>query len=376
MHMQQRLNGYGSTANYIKRIVKHAVGIFLFSLLMYVIGKGLDYLLVDDTNSYTRIMMHEFYNQDNIDILFLGSSHCYRSFDTSITDVEFGANTFNAGSSRQHLDASYALLVEANREYELSEVYVELYYFMLQDDTHETRTEMTSTYIISDYMKPSINRIRFILQAGGKEHWVNGFVQAKRNGNKIFVPGYVSDLVKRKHNDSYKCYEYVDSSDGYYSGKGFVASTQELSVEDTDFTSDITPIAANAISEDSKKSIIDIISYCQRENISLTFVSAPMPDAMLVNVGDYDVYIRQVREFLAPYRIDYYDFNLCKEGYYSGQNDFYKDKDHLNLKGAQAFSKVFSSFFTGRLDEEELFYHSYSEKIGHGASFVDEKAWE
>ena len=44
-----------------------------------------NYLLMDDSQSYTRLTMHELYERadagEEIDTLFLGSSHCYRAYD-------------------------------------------------------------------------------------------------------------------------------------------------------------------------------------------------------------------------------------------------------------------------------------------------------
>ena len=38
------------------------------------------------------------------------------------------------------------------------------------------------------------------------------------------------------------------------------------------------------------------------------------------------------------------------------------DGHHLNAKGAQKFSTLFSEFFGGKISEEDLFYNSYEEK--------------
>lgn len=35
---------------------------------------------------------------------------------------------------------------------------------------------------------------------------------------------------------------------------------------------------------------------------------------------------------------------------------------HLNKKGAEKFSVIFSQFFIGEIDKEELFYKSINEK--------------
>ena len=52
--------------------------------------KALRYCLNDDRSSYTRITMHEFYDQENIDTVFIGASHCYRAFVPSIFNERAG----------------------------------------------------------------------------------------------------------------------------------------------------------------------------------------------------------------------------------------------------------------------------------------------
>ena len=60
------------------------------------------FLLVDDIHSYSRVMLQELYaDAGNIDTLFLGSSHCYRSVDPAQVDAALGTHSFNAGSSQQ-----------------------------------------------------------------------------------------------------------------------------------------------------------------------------------------------------------------------------------------------------------------------------------
>ena len=75
----------------------------------------------------------------------------------------------------------------------------------------------------------------------------------------------------------------------------------------------------------------------------------------------YDEYIEQINELLEPYDVDFYDFNLCKKEFFFDDTCF-MDDHHLNKKGAEKFSVIFSQFFTGEIDKEELFYQSINEK--------------
>ena len=85
-----------------------------FLLLTALVLTAARFLLVDDVHSYSRVMLQELYGQaGQIDTLFLGSSHCYRSVDPSVVDETLGTHSFNAGSSQQLPDGSYTMLREA-----------------------------------------------------------------------------------------------------------------------------------------------------------------------------------------------------------------------------------------------------------------------
>ena len=101
----------------------------LFMLLTAALLAAADFLLVDDVHSYSRVMLQELYaDAGNIDTLFLGSSHCYRSVDPAQVDAALGTHSFNAGSSQQLPDGSYYMLKEAAAQNPLKIVYLEMFY--------------------------------------------------------------------------------------------------------------------------------------------------------------------------------------------------------------------------------------------------------
>lgn len=345
----------------------------LFSIMLYASNYFFEYILVSDISSYTRVMFHELYSQEeNIDILFLGSSHCYRSLNTQITDNIFKGNTFNGGTSSQGLDGSYTILVEAGKRNDLEKVYVELYY-ELADEVYAERSGMTATYIISDYLRPSMNKTRFLLEASKSDYWINGFFKARRNWRKLFEKEYIHNLLLQKHSQSYRSYDYPGNStidEEYYAGKGYVASN--LVIKKNGFCSNIDEksIPEKIFSEDNLRSLKRIILYCKKHDIELVFFSAPMSDYKLIDVGNYDFYIEQVNEILKEYGVVYYDFNLCRPDYFSYASEMFKDSGHLNFEGGSNFSIIFSEFFMGRISEEKLFYSSYYDKIMNQSSSI------
>lgn len=347
------------TSNF-KRI-KAIASVVVFCILVGVIGHGFNYVLVNDNDRYTRIMMNEFYNQDNIDVLFLGSSHCYFSLNPSVTDKIFEKNTFNAGTSGQFFDGSYALLKEADKLYDLEEVYFEVYYKMAVDHDRSTRTEHTHTYIISDYIKNPIRRFLYICSASKKEYWINGWFPARRYWSSIFDGERIKTVIGNKKQLAYKNFEYIKTEKDEYSGKGFVSS----SINNTPFYSETytEPVDEEAILEGNKKDLENIINYCNKHNIKLTLFASPMPEFRVYNIGNYDHYIDTVKGIAQENGVKYYDFNLCKEEYFPNDEKLFMDKHHLNKWGAEKFSKLFSEFFTGQIREEDLFYNSFDEKM-------------
>lgn len=362
----------------MKTIVKRVICVLLFCSLLVGTGKLLRYLLVDDTSSYTRVTFHEMYEQDNIDTLFVGSSHCYRSFIPEILDEKLECNTFNGGTSAQNLDGSYMIIKEAAKYNDIDHVYLEMY-FNVSRAVYKNRSELTQTYIIADYMRPSFDKLCYLLNASSKEYYSNSFILARRNWTRFFDSDAVKDLLIRKNSDIYKNYkyDYITRENEWYGGKGYVANNEVI--EGDGYFTECEPgdSSLGDVSRDWIDSLEDIISFCRKNNIALTLVTAPMSNYQLLSHGDYDKYINTVENVIAGTDIRYYDFNLCKEAYIPNTSALFKDGSHLNCYGAELFSNLFADFVNGNIAEEELFWNSYAEKLSHleptvfGVSYYD-----
>ncbi|MGN1151814.1 MAG: hypothetical protein ACI4SN_06615 [Lachnospiraceae bacterium] len=346
-----------------KKNIQYIGLLILFIFLFSVVNRMLSFVSLDDATSYTRVMMHELYHQDdNIDVLFLGSSHCYRALNPEVTDTIFCANTFNAGTSSQYLDGSYALLVEAGKRNHLDKVYVEMY-FAQQNKVYNDRTEMRSTYIISDYMRPSINRYNYLIHASNKKYWMNSFSPAIRNRENWMNIEYLRDALRWKNQSDYKNYVYPKEDDQEYKEKGFVANYSRMTDNEYSMQGGLCGIPSDQFTDDDRKSIRNIVEYCEKHQIELTFFSVVMPEYLLSIVGNYDEYITQMQGIAESYGVKYYDFNLVREEYFLDDCAYFSDANHLNVYGAEKFSRLFAEFFSGQLSEEDVFYSSYCEKM-------------
>lgn len=338
---------------------------FLFLLLLFGVNRLMHYLVCDDSTSYTRLAFHEMHTQEeNIDILFLGSSHCFRSVDTAVMDELFAANTFNGGSALQSWDGSYAILREAGRNNDLQRVYVEMYYD-IAGEVYQEREGLTSVYIISDYLSPSLNKVQYLTEACAPDYWIEGFFPARRYWSKLFSKEHVMQVIANKRTDVYKNYEYWGDpaeEEQYYAQKGYIANRE--AVEDYGFCTkdEWERIPGDIFSEDDKRSVRRIVEYCRKHDIELAFFSVPMPYYNMLAVGNYGSYIEQMNSLLEGSGAPYYDFNLCREAYFSYDCSLFMDADHLNSAGAEQFDELFAQLMLGQLEEEEVFYDTYEEK--------------
>lgn len=349
----------------MKKLYKRTVYITAFVICFITLGKIWNYLLVDDTNSYTRIMMHELYEAENIDAIFVGSSHVYRSLIPTITDEELNCVTFNAGSSSQQMDGSFALIKEAAKHHDLKHVYLELYY-AVAEAKYSDRTSMTATYILSDYMPFSIDKIKYLLNASDKAYWVNSFIIARRDWNKIFDADYVKNLIKKKNSIAYRNYRlpHEEGEHEYYVERGFVAD--DTVAEKTDWNDNAYgKINIDQLYDsDWEKSIIEAIAYCKRHDIEITLFIAPEPEWTIAGKGNYQDYHEYIQNLADKEKVEFYDFNLCSNKYLN-KNDptIFKDTDHLNTKGAEVFSHLFGRLCMGKINKNDLFYDTYDEML-------------
>lgn len=364
--------------NKIKTIAKRIIAIIMVCVVFIGGWQVLRYALVDDTTSYTRITMHEFYEQDNIDILFLGASHCFSGMVPSVLDERFDANTFAVGSAAQELDTTFLLMKEGISRYDVKKVYVDLSVYLARTTSYK-KHNLRPTYFVTDYMKPSIRKYKHLMNASDSGQYANSVFLARRNKDKILDFQYMGELLKKKSSSDYKNYIYnnPENTTEHYAGKGFIASSATMPSEPYFLDKAYYRLNVSKIRQDWIDIVYDMIEYCDKHNVELVFYAIPESDYLNVSRGNYDDYITAVKEILAGYDVRYVDFNLMRKEYWNNTSELFKDENHLNEKGAILFSELFADYENGLITDEELFYDSMVEKYAdldlqfYGVSYKD-----
>lgn len=328
---------------------------FLVAALTGGLVKLCNYLLIDDSESYTRLTMHELYEtEENIDTLFLGSSHCFRAYDPELYTELTGKSSFNLGSSSQHFDTSYYLLREAAKYHDLQTVYLDMHYkFLFIDKKYR---DLVQANIISDYMKPSLNKLEFLTQTSEAKHLTNRMLPFRREWQKLADLPYIKYVFTKKQAASYRNYEpvTVEQEKEYYKGRGFVYSEGQLDADAITWWDKFPSAAEEMVSSVTftLSYIEKIVTFCEEEDIQLVFVTAPSCEEYLEAVSPYDAAYGYIKNLADQYDVPYLDFNLCKKEVLDLGEESFLDIDHLNGRGAERITKLLAEL-DGRLEQTD-----------------------
>lgn len=342
----------------------------LFGIGVFIIGvKFLNYIYYEP-DYLARIMWKSFYSQENIDTVFLGSSHVYCDVDVHVVDEWSGGNSFDMSTSSQRIQESYYNLLEADRNYDIKNVFVELYY-MLSTGTEGDYSDVSSMKVSwrnTDYMRNNYPRLQSILAMNDSEHLPDALMPFVRYRAYLFDWGYIAAKHDVKKTEDYKHfkYHYDFPGNGYYEndleGKGFW--NRNTGVMDSLVCSQKRTAESMGITEDAENYLRKIIQYCQKRGINLTLFISPMYETQSISTEGYDIYLNSVEKIVEEYQVPIYDFNLIKRKNLTLQANDFLNVGHLNSQGAEKFTRVFCNVLEeGYENKSVFFYDSFEERM-------------
>ena len=350
------------------RFLKRAGMILAVLALLFFSCRLLDYMYVHE-DQWFRILWHHYYEEErNIDNLFLGSSHVYADLNPMLLDALNGQNNFNLSSPVQRLNASYYLLKEADDGHNLSHVYLELYYDVSTGAVGEfdTPEELHWNWGNTDYMKPSLNKVQFMLTMGRPENYADIFLPFVRYREHMLDSEWIHIATAAKQEEGYRSYActlYDLKGIVQYLDKGYQYST--LVLQEGELLCPQNKLADAPLTADAEKYLRMIIGFCRENDIALTLFINPIHGLQMASVENYEAYTNQIRSIAGKYGLDFYDFNLCREEWLDMQKpEYFADTGHLNSNGAGVFTPFFWQVVSGSSEEnKKYFYDSYAEKL-------------
>ncbi len=284
-------------------------GVYLALLIIWgelmppAVTKNVNYSIGAYGHMYTRTREVEKYT--DIDLLFIGSSHAYRGFDTRIA-AKFGFKSFNLGSSAQTPIQTKLLLEKYLDSLKPKTVIYEVYPYTFINDGVESSLDMIANGEIDCNvlnMAFSINNIKTY------NSLVYGYYRNLFNRNKNF---HENKIIKE---DSYVSGGFVERKMEYYS------SNAEKQGEKTEWI-------PKEYQVDAFEKIVKLIA---ERNIKLILVQSPVTRAAYEKYTDNE----KIDQYFST-KARYINFN--KRLNLSDSTDFY-NSDHLNQNGVRVYNE-------------------------------------
>ena len=311
------------TWNAILRIVAKLALLGLIVLALWLITVFTAVNLPDTTweywRRYTNVMLgvgqrggssmirfREVEEYRDIDIAFIGSSHCYRSFDPRIFD-SLGLQSYNLGSRNQNLVNSYFLLKEHIGQLQPKLVIVEVYWDILGGTGLESYLDLAENYPEERLLIEMLWAIKDIRAANALlARWL-----------EIDRPEYSETPVHLMPADTYIGRGYVEK-DARYRDKIVAGSyTVEISDSQLDY-------------------LARIIELCHDQQAKVVLVVQPLPAKRLRALRNEAEVNEILRAFAATHDVRYLDFNQLIA---LSDEEFYYDSNHLTQRGVELFDR-------------------------------------
>lgn len=237
-----------------------------------------------------------------VDILFLGSSHCYRGFDTRLFQKE-GLTTFNWGSSSQTPIQSALILSQCINQIQPKMIVLEIFPDLYNGNGLESTLDFisnTGIHSLSNSMMLQTNDV------SGYNTWLYSVIKNAINPKQSIPCDFEME-------------QYVQG--GYVEKLKFTPASK--------FSSSPIQLVVN----DKQLNAIQYISQEAKErHIPLVFVLAPMTAAY------YNQYqnMEEMLQILNPYCDTIINFNPVDSTY---QAKHFYDPHHLNQSGVEIFNR-------------------------------------
>lgn len=286
---------------------------FIFIILLAVLLIGLNYIYAPGRFYYNE--------EDNtIDVLFLGTSMSYCTFNPVVIDEELGLETYNLGRQRQTIPMTYYQLVDALKTQTPETVVLECYGISFDVDYADELGGGVAASTL-DLMKPSLQKAESIMANVEPQLWMEYFVPLVRWHS---TPSKIIDIKNKKNKDLLRGYKKFEDA--------IVAERPDDDlINDTSF---------GTISDKNMEYLNKIKDLLEEEGINLIIVKAPLP----LN-EDLRKRTNTLEKWAEENGLTFVDYTKLYDELKLDFSKDFVDENHLNIYGSEKVSKYFSNWY-------------------------------
>lgn len=286
--------------------------------------------------------------KNNLDIVFLGSSHSYTTYYSEMIDNKLKINSFNMASNSQHLDQLYFNLKEILKYQKPKIVFIEL--FSLSGNTRNDK----GSYFVYDNLdgqKFSFNKITSILSYRKKEHRLITLFPLIRSHLDWKDPNKLFNNIYKKYKDENSLKTFT----------GFQRTQSEMDEEITKkyLSEKKTDYKNFNISDFNKNYLIKIRELSKKHNFKVIYLYSPMYGDFIN--PNYQTKYNKFKEIANLYADDLLDFNLI--GKSIGMNERWFENGYINYQHTSFYgAKKITEYIINYLQKNYTFNNREKEK--------------
>ncbi len=301
-------------------------------------------------NVWTKSRYDEFYalDRDSVDIVFIGSSHSYCTFDPENFDSRLGTLSWQLGTPLQHYDTSFYVLKEVYKTQKPSLVVLELYWDMLDDKFDMKQANSFFEAVDDESIKEDYIKNVFPLNEKVKYRLLP--VQYQQD----YFAYETAELEEAAENRLGVHKKQTADTNGteYYLAKGYTYCDTVIPESELDETNQYKGFDGKDWEADKTQVeyIRRFVELCRQNGSEVVFVTAPIANASLEYITNYDDVHNAIKAIADEMGVKYLDFNIvnCEEHLFELKN--FRDDAHLNDSGVKIADEYFVSWLKNNTD--------------------------
>lgn len=319
---------------------------------------------IEPVGGASETMWEDYYQESDIDTIFVGSSVCSATFDPQLLNEKMGVNSINMGTPSQAIGQSVDALEIAFEEHDIDLVVFGMGFYGLQEQPLE-KAELTfkkAHVREKGGVEGIIESIEYLLSEDvrGKEKSINYFFPWVYN-QIVMSWGGVYRNISAKLNPVDDVFDAeTEERKSWRLEKGYRPFTG-LADYDNGWFGNSYYYYSEKFDPDTVEQFERLLALCNEKEVELVVVNAPHPTFDVISCSDYyEKCENDVKEICEKYQVEYYNFSLAKDEIFERRPEYYYDFEHLNYQGSQAFSDAFAQFMERRASGEDLEQYFYS----------------
>jgi hypothetical protein len=316
------------------KILKTSAKVIVFAVLLAVLVCFLEGLLQTGGSVVERKRAIEQRPANSIDVMFVGNSHAYCTFNPAVMEeVIGGKRVFNAGLPDQKIDMTYFTLQEMLKNQNPETIVLEAFSFGRSD------SEYAGFVANMDAMKPSLMKLQEAFEIFPyKYDAIRMSIGLFRSHNNWKKPSVMADNLRYMLGSPIKDYTGFD---------GFYPLSSKMSAETIKKYKDATDIEFTPVVDEYSAGYFKrIVQLCKERNIRLVVAMAPFNDLYVQKV-DYNSFYEKMNDMCRDEGVEYVDFNMLYKQIgltYDDFEDAFHHAQHMNKWGAEKVSRYMAQY--------------------------------